>query len=383
MGQSVLGWKADKACVDLSGLSTEINKQLENDGLKKLLESIRATSDAVGDFDVKNLNGTISAINTTLQFAQNFAAFAGVAASVVAITKTLQGVDAQNQIKRLMGEMATSLKALSEATAVSTNLDHEQNFGKWVYDFVSYQISLYAGSDDLEATNWRSLTSDTGTTTTSTSSSPKQAENKPAHYFFVYHPASDWHPRFNAMVKAKPLPGFVGACNSLSALGLFLPNFRAAIGPSAVIHLLLPSAHMYVLAEEVVVPAEILPLKITGQRHYSNHPYCHATIAGLDECDVQEVGLLPKPNNVGAGTTAGAVGAGVGVGLAAGAVSAVTTAVVFGVLCPVSAPFFVAGLMATWIADVAVGTTAGTLTGRAIVDKARWGKKKNGRKDLK
>lgn len=348
---SVLGHKVDDAMKQIGSLSKNLDEQISTDKMKVLLSTAK----------------------TTMEFAETFAKYAAAATSIFAVTKILIGLEAEGFLRNAAREMNASLKQLCEAATVSTNLQHQEKFAKHVYQFVRYQIRLHARDDSFEID---AMTGPIGLVSRSIGLASKPVTHdcpeKPANYFFVYHPASDWHPAFHDMIRSNPLPGFVGACNNLNALGVFLSTFRKAVGSEAVIHILLPSAHMYVLPEEILVSADILPLRMTGQMHMSNQPYCHATITGLDACDVREIGMLPKPKDVDIATTAGAVAAGIGTGLASGTAALVAGDLLLCLLCPPAGAAAAAGVLAIVVGSLGVGATTGTVVGTSIFDKARW-----------
>nr|POE60984.1 hypothetical protein CFP56_64693 [Quercus suber] len=350
------------------------NSALDQDGGHTLLEGMSHGA----------ATGAISAaaeqLTPTLQVVQTWARFIGVATSVVALTTTLMGADAVSHFKKLAVEMSKSLRSLCDAAEVSTNLHHEDKFPQWVLDFVSDQITKTVGHDDLDAINSQSLFDHfhhPAAVEPDTDSQQQQA--KPAHYFFVYHPGNDWHAPFNSLLRNNPLPGFVGATNNLDALGLFLLDFRKLVGPTAIMHVLLPSAHMYVIPDKITVAQEHLPLRVTGQTHRSGNPYVHASIVGLSDDCITDVGLLPIPNEVTTSTMVGAVSGGIGAGVAGTVVGGVGIAFVVAFGCTLAGPALVTAAAldiavtgSMIVGGLASGTTAGALTGIHVRESAKW-----------
>jgi hypothetical protein len=165
----------------------------------------------------------------------------------------------------------------------------------------------------------------------------------------------------------------VGCTNNLDLLGLFLVAFRKVIGPEAIIHILLLSAHMYIIEEDITIPAELQPIKFKGQIHRSGNPYVHAAISGLPKSDVQDVGHLIRPNKNGAWTKVGAAAGGIGGvvagGIAGGCGLTLIGGVAFALAGPVVLPFAVAGVYAGILGG---GSAAGAAAGMRITEDAKW-----------
>jgi hypothetical protein len=358
----ILGYKVDGAADTVNKIMSKINSRMDKGDLS-LLQALAASSDG------KDMLGPM------LATAGNWAKFATAASGIVAVTTTLIGADAMTHCKKVAREMSKSLETLCKSVEVSTNLKHEKDFPKWVYDFVANESS----GRDLININNKSLKRRIKELDCSLPDSSHSEGRDVAHYYFVYHPATDWHAPFSNMVRKEPLPGFVGATDSLDALGLYLIKFRKVVGPEAVIHILMPSAHMYVIKEEITVPAALQPLRITGQKHYSGNPYVHATIQGMDEADLRDIGLLVKPNKLGAGDVAGAVAGGLGAGIAGGAVACIGVGFLAVAGCTVAGPVFLASAAADLVIGGGMiagllggGSAAGAVTGVAITEKAKW-----------
>lgn len=360
----VLGASVDGGCEAVKETFTKINERMDKGDLS-LVQALCAASDGVDK------------LTPTLAAAANWAKFAAAASTVVGATVTLFGADAVGHFKKIAQEMSKSLKELCDAAEVSTNLLYEKEFPQWVFDFVSDQISVVSTGRDLEKTNNENLAPWTRALEDARSNRQDAENADVAHFYFVYHPATDWHAAFNIKMRESRLPGFVGCTNNLDALGAFLVRFRQVIGPDAVIHILLPSAHMYVIEEEVIVPAELQPIRFKGQIHRSGHPYVHASIRGLDATNIQDVGRLIRPNKLGAwdkvGAAAGGIGAGVAGGLVGGAGLWGVGVAAFLLAGPVAIPFEAAILGGSALAGVlGGGSAAGAVTGIHITEKAKW-----------
>jgi hypothetical protein len=295
--------KIGAASGSINQLTSSLNDRM-NKGDLSLVAALLAKSDGIDN------------LTPMLATAGNFAKCLAAATTVLGATATLCGHQAMSHFKKIGQEMSESLKKLCELAAVSANLNHQERFPQWVYDFASDQIAVVAYNQELELINNENLERRSRMLNNPGLSFEKAKKEKVANYFFVYHPATDWHAPFNMMIRKTPLPGFVGCTNSIEGLGLYLSEFRKLVGPEAVLHVLLPSAHMYVIEENISIPQELQPMKIVGQRHYSGNPYVHASVEGLREHEIRDVGLVVKPNVIGAWTKVGAAAGGIGAGIA-------------------------------------------------------------------
>jgi len=356
---NVCGSGVNNAGHSIDSTFTKINARMEKGDLS-FVQALLASADGK------------DTITPMLATAGNWAKYAAAASTVVGATVTLFGADAVSHFKNLAQEMSKSLKELCDVAAVSTNLAHEKDFPQWVYNFVADQIAVESFDRDLEKTNnedlLRRIRQDQGKGTFIYEKKTTTSKKPVAHYYFVYHPATDWHATFNQKIRENRLPGFVGCTNSIDALGVYLVEFRKIIGVDAVIHILLPSAHMYVIKEDINVIPELRPLKITGQMHYSHNPYVHAMIEGLDDVDVREVGRLRKPNALGAWDKVGAAAGGLGAGVAGGAAG--FWGLGLAALAITGAPVIIGGVAIGGL--LAGGAAAGTAAGIRITENAKW-----------
>lgn len=383
MGQSFLGHKVDNTVAALAPLLNHINKQLEKDGCASLVNTIASAASS----------GVLEPLAPTLSTAAHWAKFASVASGLVAVTATLVGADAMNHFKKLAVEVSKSLKGLCEAAEVSANLQHEDKFPQWVYDFVCDEVSKATAGEDLDSINTRHLL---GRIQHPKDSPPSQVvldkgKRCRPQFFFVYHPGNDWHAPFNNMLREKPIPGLIGVTNNLNALGLFLNEFRSFIGPEAIINILLPSAHMYVFAEDIVVAKEIHPLNIIGQTHRLGNPYVYLSVQGIEEANLKDVGLIVKPNKLGAGKIVVIGASGLGAGVAGAIGGGVAAALLLTAGCAVGGPVFLAGAAAdviigggSMLGFLGGGVAAGAKTGIGMTENAKWkGTKKDKRLEEK
>ncbi|KAF1952148.1 hypothetical protein CC80DRAFT_495484 [Byssothecium circinans] len=95
------------------------------------------------------------------------------------------------------------------------------------------------------------------------------------HFFFVYHPDTDWHPEFFSRVEADPLPtNFLGMSSNLDTLCIWMLFIRSLFTQSKIkretyFHILIPTYRPLVIRDPIIFPAALYPLKIEGHIHNS------------------------------------------------------------------------------------------------------------------
>lgn len=96
------------------------------------------------------------------------------------------------------------------------------------------------------------------------------------HFFYVWHPDSDWYPAFEGRQTEDPLgPAFGGYHDDLATICLRMRSDRQAVitttdyGRAAAFHLVIPAYYPLVIDRPVKFANELLPLVITGSRHRS------------------------------------------------------------------------------------------------------------------
>jgi hypothetical protein len=201
-------------------------------------------------------------------------AFGSAAGVACGLYKTISDVKAHKYLMKLGGEISQSVEAIGENVGVMANHMDQSAFAQHVYDFAAmhiHQCSQITGSA------------------------------VPPRYFFVYHPGTDWHPAFDSLNRQSPL-GLCGISSDIGHLAAYLGYFRDIIGSEAVIHILVPAAHIFVVTDALDIPQKLLPMEICGELHRSHKPYVYLTVANYSALSIEGVGLLNAPSAV---TTSG------------------------------------------------------------------------------
>ena len=101
-----------------------------------------------------------------------------------------------------------------------------------------------------------------------------QQRDERRHYYYVWHPDTDWYPAFEERLRNEPLPSNFGGYNTdLATLCLWMSLNRHVLrtttpnGDTAVFHLLIPAYSPIVIEDPITFHRNLFPLVVTGQRH--------------------------------------------------------------------------------------------------------------------
>ncbi|KAK3659023.1 hypothetical protein LTR56_001460 [Elasticomyces elasticus] len=317
-------------------------------------------------------SGAMNASAPTLQMIGKYAA---LATSATATTTTLVGAGAVNHFRKLAVQMDESLKGMCDAAEISANLKHESEFPRRVYDFVSYQVSKATGADgglrDLDT-----VVNHHGPTTpmwvlpeiprvSSWDAEEVTTPSLPKQFFCIYHPSNEWHGKFDALLRKKPIPD-TWVTDNVHTLSFYLIELRTVLGPDAIINILVPSTHVYIITQPIHIGERLQPLRIIGQTHYSGKPYVYATITGMDVATIKGIGLLPVPNKISVANKIGAAIAGAGAG------TFVCGAVVAGAGGPLAPLVLGSVTIAKITGGSLLGGLVGTVVGKEYKEWCRW-----------
>lgn len=214
--------KADKAN-DVASQAGKVTKALTN--IPKVNVPVGSLCDSV----------------KTLASFSNIATVAGIGANIVL---AYQGVQALELI-------AARLQDISGALDAQTALRAQQKFPSYAYRMI--QAGLGQTMDDPVCEHW----------------------------FFLYHPDTDWHPEFYHLLERGPLgPRFCGYTHQIDTIFLFMLAARKrrearekkasekgrAIRPVK-FHLLIPAYQPIVIVEQLKIPEEIGDFVMEGRIH--------------------------------------------------------------------------------------------------------------------
>ncbi|KAI4715660.1 hypothetical protein E4T48_08151 [Aureobasidium sp. EXF-10727] len=251
----ILGKKADDFFVAVKQHLDNIKPGRLDSSLDAFQQAATTLVDLSGDLKGQDLAHLIYNAKATLLFTQIYIVLAIVVGALL--------------IRRLgafIHHVRKSLRNLSDVTEVQKNIHYQTHFAGAVHRFIEYQHVLH----DKEYLN-----------------DPQDA------VYFVYHPGNDWHASFHTEnVSGK---GVEGVYDNLPKLIEQLRTLRQNPEFSAVIYILLPSAHRYDFTVDLRSDTALLPLKFRGQRDYSGKALCRGHIRGMPlGVDLKDVDSSPK-----------------------------------------------------------------------------------------
>lgn len=130
----------------------------------------------------------------------------------------------------------------------------------------------------------------------------ESSKNAAPGYFFLFHPANNWHPEFKHRLErtendnlSGPLPGLCGLFDNIEAMAVVLARFRKIVGDGPVFYILVPTAHVYVVPDNIQLPSQLGKIQIIGQTGRNQHPFVYLTGGEEWKDHVRDVGILPKP----------------------------------------------------------------------------------------
>ncbi|KAF2398333.1 hypothetical protein EJ06DRAFT_532085 [Trichodelitschia bisporula] len=222
-----------------------------------LKDNIKAIRDASGA--IKHALPTVKIVASHAVFLANFNAFIGAAGVVAQFIQVYQGQ-----------QVITELRNIRQELAVQTALDAPEKFAKQVYKYVAMKAAETAGA-------------------------------QPRHFYFLYHPDTDWHPTFFELVENKPLPdSFYGMSENLDALCVWMRFVRVMLakqrswGREAVFVLLVPAYRPFHIQEPLDFAEVLHPLIIHGMIH-NNEPFVRLNLPKQRKDLLDGVGLWERP----------------------------------------------------------------------------------------
>ncbi|KAH8586637.1 hypothetical protein B0O99DRAFT_643991 [Bisporella sp. PMI_857] len=213
------------------------------------------------EFLLPALEGTLGAMKTAA-LVQTFALPLGVAGIYMLV---LQGSAAAKEL----GRIADSLDA-------QTSLKAQSEFARHVYEYIELRCR-------------------------------QVQEDRVEHYFFVYHPDTDWYPSFSRIIERYGgLPSQVfGISENLDFLCYWMKAVRQCLlyikgGKYAKFHLLIPSYRRMIIMDPLSFSSQLYPLVVEGEIHDS-HPYVWLNVPERsEELLLWRIGdarkLTPDPN---------------------------------------------------------------------------------------
>ncbi|PGG96912.1 hypothetical protein GX51_07604 [Blastomyces parvus] len=201
-----------------------------------------------------------------------FSAFLNGLRVVAQFVEVLQGRSALEEIGR---DIHRELQA-------QTGLKAPKTFAKQVYKVIRHQTSLLH-------------------------------EDGVPHFYFLYHPDTDWHGYFFDIVSRNPLPpNLLGVSENLDALCLWMIFLRQHLDRDdrkrARFHLIIPAYRPMLIKDPLIFPDKLFPLTVQGLKHDSKE-YVWFNLPTLNDTDaysldLKDVGNIYQPPSTGQGAAA-------------------------------------------------------------------------------
>ncbi|KAG9187036.1 hypothetical protein G6011_10144 [Alternaria panax] len=273
--ESAIDANVDKA---IDKLGSAIN-QAANTQVDKALEKLGEETTKLYKI-LEPLLGTAQTAVTAGTIIASGVGFAMAASSLLQTYKVLHGTDATSALMKLGVSIDASLRTAADSLEAINARGSQDKFGKHVYRYVE-MMTQHSSPDD---------------------------------YYFVFHPGTDWYPRFNEMNKQYPLPRCAAIFSNFYTMLIYLHVFRKAAGKSARINVLMPAEHWVHLEKPVDLDEILAPIRFHGHKHASGRPYVHVDMPGVPHDVFSDVVNVTKvPQSIGKWTGSNTTGWAVGV----------------------------------------------------------------------
>jgi hypothetical protein len=276
--------------------------------------------------------------------------FAQSVAGVCCIINTFSGIAAHKELVSVYRKISkdieaikNNLAAISQDLSTIVNFKNQSEFAQHVYDLVKMR------STEVQSTEQKT-------------------------YLFVYHPGTEWRPRFFALNDAQPLQNLYGIFSDLHVMATFLVELRKTVGPDVVFRVLLPATELHFIADAIAIPIDIGSLRLEGELHnQTGMPYIYVNMPGVSQdllCNIGNVASVQVPKSSGWGRWCASTSAAWAVGLPS-AVVAGSGGTIIGCLCGVAVeiacpPLALAALIGAVAGGLGAGAGVGTMTGMFI-----------------
>jgi hypothetical protein len=256
-------WKESPARYKAHKDMMKIEDVMEN--VNQAAQPVIRASEGVDSF-VSTLQIAANSLGDAVRYVAGFSAQAASSGIVANLVLACQGAE---ELKKI----AAHLKVISDSTAAQMSLKAPSKFAKQVYRFVQMRLAQ-TGRDSKN------------------------------HWFFIYHPDTDWHPSFHKRLSKRKLgESFVGLSNQLDALVLFMVVVREVQAklPKAnkkpTFHILMPAYRPFVIPQPLIFPPELDPFCVEGQIHNGN-PYVWLNLPYVIPGLLKDVGIFQPQRSI-------------------------------------------------------------------------------------
>jgi hypothetical protein len=183
----------------------------------------------------------------------------GAASAAVGLIKCILRYREGNEAAEALKHIDNSLSKI--ANILSEEFSFGDKFPQHIYDFTRTEIQ--------RSQNKRQFL----------------GNDAPREFFFIFHTATNWQPKFNTLVEKDPLPNeFCGYSSNLDVLCALIQHvFRPVFGPRAVFTILFPAESTFLIDEPISFPKEMGPLRLKGELRRGGVPYVYMNLYNLSQ----------------------------------------------------------------------------------------------------
>ncbi|KAM6488121.1 hypothetical protein HDV62DRAFT_13555 [Trichoderma sp. SZMC 28011] len=269
----------DYALPALLLLQQAFNQHQDGKASKQKEQAYEELKKRLQDVQQREITVIPGAFNSTPTFVETFQAAALGAIPLV----LLSGVKAIERVGASLDGIRSEL-AISNVSKIQGWGDG--GFGAYVHSFVQNEMTVVHGAGDEH------------------------------RFFYVWHPDTDWHPRFEERQREEPLgASFGGYHNDLATICMRMRADREALiktteyGRAAIFHLIIPAYYPLVIDHPIAFSRGLLPLIVTGGRHRGTDFVWFNLTRETEQLTLNYIGKLPEklPNIVARGGSVGAL----------------------------------------------------------------------------
>ncbi|QYS98932.1 hypothetical protein H0G86_006087 [Trichoderma simmonsii] len=245
-------------------LQQAFNQNQEGKALKQKEQAYERLTKCLQDVQQREIIVIPGAFNSTPTFVEIFQAAALGAIPLV----LLSGVKAIERVGASLDGIRSEL-AISNVSKIQGWGDG--GFGAYVHRFVQNEMTVVYGAGDEH------------------------------RFFYVWHPDTDWHPRFEERQREEPLgASFGGYHNDLATICMRMRADREALsrtteyGRAAIFHLIIPAYCPLVIDHPIAFSYGLLPLVVTGGRHRGTDLVWFNLARATEQLTLNYIGTLPQ-----------------------------------------------------------------------------------------
>ncbi|KAK4079959.1 hypothetical protein Trihar35433_1064 [Trichoderma harzianum] len=248
-------------------LQQAFNQHQDGKASKQKEQAYEKLTKCLQDVQQREIIVIPGAFNSTPTFVETFQAAALGAIPLV----LLSGVKAIERVGASLDGIRSEL-AISNVSKIQGWGDG--GFGAYVHRFVQNEMTVVHGAGDEH------------------------------RFFYVWHPDTDWHPRFEERQREQPLgASYGGYHNDLATICMRMRADREALiktteyGRAAIFHLIIPAYCPLMIDHPIEFAYGLLPMVVTGGRHRGTDLVWFNLKWATEQLTLNYIGKLPEKLN--------------------------------------------------------------------------------------